>query len=132
MGTSCSDGGAGDAVFSPDGSREISGDGAGGIAVWDAADGHTLQQLAAEAGTMTLGFFDPRGQVFSVDRAGRLRRWDSSGHAAGDPLPVHVATTKRYVWERPFTADTTAVTEEQFSEMQARSPDAELQAATRE
>ena len=89
-------GGVGAAAFSPDGSRVISGDGAGGIAVWDAADGHTLQKLDAESGTMTLGFFDPRGQVFSVDRAGRLLRWDSAGRAAGDPLPVHVATTRRY------------------------------------
>ena len=39
---------------------------------------------------------------------------------------------RRYVWERRFMADTTAVTEEQFSEMRARSPDAALQTAARE
>ena len=38
---------------------------------------------------------------------------------------------RRYVWERRFKADA-AVTEEQFSEMQARGPTAEIEAATRE
>jgi predicted PurR-regulated permease PerM len=39
---------------------------------------------------------------------------------------------RRYVWERRFMADTTAVTEEQFSEMQARAPAAEIEVANRE
>ncbi|MEO7318619.1 MAG: AI-2E family transporter, partial [Chthoniobacteraceae bacterium] len=39
---------------------------------------------------------------------------------------------RRYVWERRFMAETTGVTEEQFSEMQARAPAAELQTAVRE
>ena len=38
---------------------------------------------------------------------------------------------RRYVWERRFKADA-AVTEENFSEMQARGPTAEIEAATRE
>ena len=39
---------------------------------------------------------------------------------------------RRYVWERRFMAEATPVTEEQFSEMQAREPDAVVQTAARE
>ena len=40
---------------------------------------------------------------------------------------------RRYVWERRFMADTgPAVTEEQFSEMQARASAPDLETATRE
>ena len=39
---------------------------------------------------------------------------------------------RRYVWERRFMAENTVVTEEQFSEMQARTPAVEMQPAARE
>ena len=39
---------------------------------------------------------------------------------------------RRYVWERRFMAENAVVTEEQFSEMQARTPAVELQPAARE
>ena len=39
---------------------------------------------------------------------------------------------RRYVWERRFMAEPAVVTEEQFSEMQARTPAVEMPAAARE
>ena len=39
---------------------------------------------------------------------------------------------RRYVWERRFMAETKAVTEEHFSELQARAPSPSIEAATRE
>ncbi len=90
------------ARFSPDGERIISGDAEGGATLWEVATGKIVRRIQPESGKITLGFFDPRGRVFTVDRAGAVQRWDEAGRAAGPPLPVWIATTERHSWYNCF------------------------------
>jgi len=95
-------------AFSPDGSRALSGGGAGSLRLWDLESGKEILKLEGHAGWVNSVAFSPDGnRALSGGAGGALRLWDlESGRLIRQfPLPGRKGNRGRNVDSVAISAD---------------------------